>query len=232
MRLSFEARDLFFGLIGSSLLRSRRIRSRLFDAGEVASFQDFVDLHYKDRAFFLSRNLLRREFLSLLNQGECSVFEFGVAQGNTALWLSKNVSNPLFAYFGYDTFTGLPDDWFRDGLRYRPKGFFDNGGKFPELDDSRFAFRKGLIQDNSGVLLDDLMQPGFKVFLFDFDLYEPTKFAWKYVKESANSGDYLYFDEAFDSDNERRVIIEEILPYKDDFEYIGNTTISLLLRKR
>jgi hypothetical protein len=232
LKLGFRTKDFAFGLVGSLVLRSEFVRSRLFDAGEVASFQDFVGTHFGRRSFYLSRNSLRSELVQFLNEGRCFVFEFGVAQGETARWLSSKVDNPSFTYFGFDTFTGLPEDWFRHGVRYRPSGFFDNGGEAPNLQDPRFYFRKGLIEESLPVLLNDVKSVGKKVFLFDFDLYKPTKFAWKHIQEYIGSGDYIYFDEAFDSEHERRLIAEELLPRKNEFEYVGNTTISLLLRKR
>ncbi|MBK7883687.1 MAG: hypothetical protein IPJ81_07690 [Chitinophagaceae bacterium] len=37
--------------------------------------------------------------------------EFGVAHGSSFLWWLKHHSNPASDFNGFDTFTGLPEDW-------------------------------------------------------------------------------------------------------------------------
>lgn len=170
--------------------------------------------------------------VKMLTGQHCRFYEFGVAEGKTAEWLSNRLDGPSFSYRGFDSFTGLPTSWVRGGVTYYQEHFFDNHGNVPQLKDDRFLFRKGLIENNLELLVDDLDFDGVKIFLFDFDLYSPSIFAWNVIKSSLQAGDYLYFDEAFDSSHERRLILEEIVPQKEEFEYIGNTNIALLLRKR
>jgi hypothetical protein len=69
---------------------------------------------------------------------------------------------------------------------------------------------------------------GSRLVLFDLDLYEPTMMAWTWLRPSLSSGDYLYFDEAFDQD-ERRVLEEAVLP-SGEFTYVGGTGHQLLLQ--
>ena len=230
--MSFWVRDLFFGLLGFLVLRPKYLRNRLFDLGEVASFQSFVEHFFGPRNYFKSRNSLRATILPEISTGSCRVYEFGVASGDSARWLKKRVNNPDFSYHGWDTFTGLPSDWVRNGLIYRSQGFFDNGGNVPTLNDKRFFFHKGLIEDKLESIRESLSFNGLKVFLFDFDLYDPSSLIWDEILPYLKSNDLIYFDEAFDSNHERKLILEKIIPIQEQFAYVGNTTIALLLRKR
>jgi hypothetical protein len=67
-----------------------------------------------------------------------------------------------------------------------------------------------------------------KIFIFDFDLYEPTLFALKYVLAEINQGDIVYFDEAFDSDE--RVIMENYVIGILEFDVIGASPFGLALK--
>src|SRR5689334_4826082 len=67
--------------------------------------------------------------------------EFGVAQGESFKWYLQENKNPQSRFYGFDTFTGLPEDWgpFK-------KGAFGNDNKEPEINDTRGKFYKGLFQ--------------------------------------------------------------------------------------
>ena len=67
-----------------------------------------------------------------------------------------------------------------------------------------------------------------KIFIFDFDLYQPTLLALKYCLAEINQGDILYFDEAFDSDE--RVIIENYVIGILEFDVIGASPFGLALK--
>jgi len=64
--------------------------------------------------------------------------EFGVYRGNSIRKWSQMDKNGGSVFFGFDSFVGLPEKW-----RQRPAGYFDTGGKVPDIPDSRVAFVKG-----------------------------------------------------------------------------------------
>jgi hypothetical protein len=64
-------------------------------------------------------------------------------------------------------------------------------------------------------------------FIFDLDLYGPSRFVWDVLQSKLKDGDVLYFDEAFDSD-ERRIINEEIVNRM--FIIIGYTPYALAVK--
>lgn len=142
--------------------------------------------------------------------GKSYVFEFGVAFGETTEYLVKNLSHD-YAYHGFDTFTGLPRPW-----RALPKGAISAGGKIPNLRSKQIQFYKGLVsQTLNQKLLSDIFSQnrksggGSTLYIFDFDLYEPTLFAFKSIEPFVKIGDILYFDEVFDRDE--RLIVENYL---------------------
>ena len=61
--------------------------------------------------------------------------EFGVHQGHSILYFAEQNSSINSRFFGFDCFTGLPEDW---NSNYK-RGHFDTGGRMPK--NSRFARR-------------------------------------------------------------------------------------------
>ena len=66
--------------------------------------------------------------------------------------MEKN-KNPGSQFTGFDTFTGLPEDW---NFRYQ-KGHFSTEGKTPDIHDSRCSFEKGLFQDTLEKFVDQII---------------------------------------------------------------------------
>src|SRR6476469_942601 len=46
-----------------------------------------------------------------LKEEPIDYLEFGVAGGHSFRWFQQNNSNPESRFYGFDTFTGLPEDW-------------------------------------------------------------------------------------------------------------------------
>src|SRR5689334_10463514 len=63
---------------------------------------------------------------------EIIYLEFGVMRGDTFYIWSEGNRNPKSRLVGFDTFTGLPEDW--GNIK---KGSFSAGGKIPEMTDKR-----------------------------------------------------------------------------------------------
>jgi len=78
-----------------------------------------------------------------LQSNPFTYLEFGVYQGYSIQWWAERSQNAETRFIGFDTFTGLPEDW--DSIR--PKGTFDAGGNIPKINDERVSFEVGLFQD-------------------------------------------------------------------------------------
>jgi hypothetical protein len=138
------------------------------------------------------RRYLVHEYLSnnkILN-APVSYLEFGVADGETLFWWLDKNTNPDSRFFGFDTFTGLPEDW----GNYK-KGTFDLKGIKPQVADSRVSLYKGLFQETLFEFLQSFDNSRKNFILLDADLYSSTLFVLTTIAPYLKTGDILLFDE-------------------------------------
>ena len=116
--------------------------------------------------------------------------EFGVANGNSFKWWIDSIKDKDAAFFGFDTFTGLPEDWgpFK-------KGDMSNGNTPPKINDSRHKFYQGLFQETLYKFLDSYQVQKKKIIHLDADLYSATLFVLTSLSPYLRKGDILIFDE-------------------------------------
>ncbi|MEM3907849.1 MAG: TylF/MycF/NovP-related O-methyltransferase, partial [Nitrososphaerota archaeon] len=93
-------------------------------------------------------------------------------QGDSIQKISRLNNNPESRFFGFDSFSGLPEYWFKDF----PAGPFNVGGKIPVIDDNRVNFVKGLFQDTLPDFLRTFKPRNKLIILLDADLYSSTMF--------------------------------------------------------
>ncbi len=102
-------------------------------------------------AFFFSAHKIpyfnnRSDYFSFIQkyigQKEIVFLEFGVYSGESIRWWLNNNTSGNSLFYGFDTFTGLPDDW-----NNNPKGTFNMDGNIPLINDKRVNFLKGLFAD-------------------------------------------------------------------------------------
>lgn len=121
---------------------------------------------------------------------EIDYLEFGVSTGNSFRWWIENIKHENSKFYGFDTFTGLPEDWgpFK-------KGDMSNGNEPPEIDDSRHTFYQGIFQDTLYDFLKSYEVRKRKVIHLDADLYSSTLFVLTTLSPYLRKGDILLFDE-------------------------------------
>ena len=150
------------------------------------------------------------------NHSKFEVYEFGVAHGYMTNWFlnsPKSLTSEIAHYAGFDTFEGLDKEY-----RNFPVGSFTNHNKFPALSDSRLTWYKGKIEETL-TLIERPSHPS--IWIFDLDLPEATIAAWKIIEPLIKSGDILYFDEGFDS--EEFEIVKMVYNSHLNLLYIGTT---------
>lgn len=132
------------------------------------------------------------EHFDLKNEN-VTYLEFGVASGSSFRWWLETNKNPGSLFFGFDTFTGLPEDW---------GGFYvkgDMSASVPVLEDGRGRFVKGLFQDTLPGFIGEnrqrLQAPGRSIIHMDADLYTATLFALSQLYPFIKKGDIILFDE-------------------------------------
>lgn len=147
---------------------------------------------------FADRFLMYDHVISQLQLGGQSLqyLEFGVFEGKSIqYWLSKN-TNPHSQFFGFDSFEGLPEDWF-PGMG---KGAFNVGGKLPNINDERVKFVKGWFNQTLPSFVQQIRADDDKqiVLHLDADLYSSTYYVLNllYFQNYIKKGTVLIFDEA------------------------------------
>ena len=183
----------------------------------IHDYRNFIINEFDSDVTHNSREDIWKKIYSLLLP-EFSVIELGVAYGYIQeYWTKKQLIIGLQAWIGYDTFTGLPEEW-----RWFKKGAFSSLGNVPVSTDSRISFVKGNVFDT--FVIPERLNDGKLFVIFDFDLYEPSLFAFEKLQGTLRKDDVLYFDEAFA--NEERRLIEKILKHFD-VRFIGSTNTGL-----
>jgi O-methyltransferase len=117
--------------------------------------------------------------------------EFGVCGGVSFEWWAAANKNKNSAFYGFDTFEGLPENW---GMMFK-KG--DMAANIPNMNDERVLFVKGLFQDTvqSFLKAHNLENGKRKVIHLDADLYSSTLYALSSLAPYLKKGDILLFDE-------------------------------------
>lgn len=122
--------------------------------------------------------------------GAINYLEFGVAGGTSFRWWIERNKNEASRFFGFDTFTGLPEDW-----NVFKAGAMSAGGKLPEINDIRGKFLKGLFQDTLPAFLKEFNNDKRKVIHMDADLYTSTLYVLASLHPYLKAGDIIFFDE-------------------------------------
>ena len=174
------------------------------------SFGKITFLSSKEELFLLMQLSMPSEHFNF------NVYEFGVAHGFMTNWFlnsPESLSSRIAHYAGFDTFEGLHMEY-----RNYPVGSFTNHNKFPALSDSRLTWYKGKIEET---LLEIERPSNPSIWIFDLDLPHSTISAWRIVEHLIKSGDILYFDEGFDS--EEFEIVKLVFDSVHKLIYIGTT---------
>ena len=115
------------------------------------------------------------------------VLEFGVASGNTLNQI-RNAFPSNIPVYGFDTFTGLPEDW--EGTPCK-KGEFNNNGVIPNI--SNVTFYKGLFNETIPIHLETAKP--IKLLHIDCDLYSSTHDVLYSLNHLIKKGTVICFDE-------------------------------------
>jgi O-methyltransferase len=151
------------------------------------AFNDFYS-----PAWDYTRRYKLYEFL-LTNQSLNNPFnylEFGVAEGFSFKWWVEHNTDSASRFYGFDTFTGLPEAW--DQFK---AGDMSVGGNFPKINDSRVEFVKGIFQDTLPAFLKNFNDSRRKLIHLDADLYTSTLYVMASLAPYLKDGDILMFDE-------------------------------------
>jgi len=140
------------------------------------------DYHKREAAF---KHLIESEKLA-----DIDYLEFGVSRGTSFRWWAKEIQSPNATFHGFDTFTGLPENW----GPYKA-GDMSNGNEPPKMDDDRCHFYQGLFQQTLLPFLASYKNDKRKVIHMDADLYSATLYVLTLMTPYLKKGDIILFDE-------------------------------------
>jgi hypothetical protein len=167
---------------------------------------------YEDR-YNLYEAVIQQE---ALDDETFDFLEFGVFEGTSIDWWTRRISDPRVRFFGFDTFTGLPEQW---GI-FGPKTFSAEG-KTPEISDPRCHFEVGLFQKTVPAFVRKFSRPRRMVVHLDADLYSSTLFALTSLATILRPGDLLFFDEFASPTSEFRALEDFVKAYLVKYELLG-----------
>jgi O-methyltransferase len=183
------------GCLSVKSLASLLVRNRIGLLDKInnnAGFvQDRVEL-FGGAQNFAKRTDLYQHLLDQIGAKPITYLEFGVYRGESfKFWVEGN-NHPESRFSGFDTFTGLPEDWLSD----HPEGAFSTGGVVPAVNDPRAKFVPGLFQDTLYGYLDASPPLGNRLVVhLDADLYSATLFVLTALDRFLRPGSILVFDE-------------------------------------
>jgi len=220
-RLRGKLKGYFFVLKLHKLLPFRFLRfisqmgelSRWIEQHRNIEFTDF----YSHKFDYLKRNSLYRYLIEHeIHDNPVDYLEFGVSKGVSFRWWAETIKNKDSRFFGFDTFTGLPEDWgsFK-------KGDMDNNNEIPQMNDPRCSFYQGLFQQTLPLFLKTYSSGARKIIHMDADLYTSTLFVLTTISPILKKGDIIIFDEFNVPMHEFKAFSEWISSYYIKYEVIG-----------
>ncbi|HKB44615.1 MAG TPA: class I SAM-dependent methyltransferase [Chitinophagaceae bacterium] len=142
--------------------------------------------------------------------------EFGVAEGYSFRWFLKQNTNPESRFYGFDTFSGLPEDF----GAYK-KGAFNTNNRPPEIPDSRIKFYQGLFQQTVPNFLLELNNKRRNVIMMDADLFSATLYVLASLAPFLKKDDIIFFDEFAVPTHEFKAFHDFIQSYYINLELIA-----------
>ena len=145
----------------------------------VFSLPSLPELHFDKWCFFdsiIKQSITAKPF-----------YEFGVWRASSFKYLIKAFKKG----YGFDTFTGLPEDWDL-GSHQEKKGVYTSDGNVPKIKGGEFIV--GKFEDTLPIFFSE-SRPVASVINFDADLYSSTICALNFSKQVMDKDTILIFDE-------------------------------------
>ena len=160
--------------------------SKWVSENKKVAYNDFYSKWNYDKRYELYKYVLEKENLN----EPINYLEFGVANGSSFNWWMTNNIHPDSAFYGFDTFTGLPEDF----GPYK-KGTFNTENNIPEIKDGRGKFYQGLFQQTLPEFLKTFDNKNKTVLMLDADLYTATLYTLTSIAQYLKRDDIIFFDE-------------------------------------
>lgn len=176
-------------------------------------YNDFPGKWDYNKRYALYKWVMENESLS---NTTINYLEFGVAEGQSFRWFVQQNSNPQSKFYGFDTFTGLPENF---GV-YK-KGKFNTNNKVPEMADLRVKFYQGLFQQTVPGFLLELNNRVRNIIMLDADLYSATLYTLTSIAPFLKKDDIIFFDEFAVPTHEFKAFYDFLQSYSINLELIA-----------
>ena len=186
--------------------------SKWREKNPATQFNDF----YSDWNYQKRYNLYDFVYTSGHGKGAINFFEFGVRGGDSFKWWVNKNQETETRFYGFDTFTGLPEDW----LNFKA-GAMSEEGNFPDIKDPRVKFIKGLFQETLSDFLKQFDNTKKNVIHLDADLYTSTLYVLTVMDGYLKPGDIIMFDDFGVPSHEFLAFSNYTAAYQRDLELIG-----------
>ena len=172
----------------------------------------FINVPLVDHRFDVYRELSKR-----VSSNNLVYLEYGVWQGDSMREWLRLIDSPEAAFFGFDSFEGLPEEW----NTKNPTGRFSTNGRTPKIEDSRVSFVEGWFDDT--VPRFEVPSHGQLIINIDADLYSSTRVVFQALEPEIAVGTLIYFDEFCDRNHELKAFAELIEGTGWSFEAVAAT---------
>jgi hypothetical protein len=161
--------------------------------GQISALSRWISKHKNtgltDFYSFYFKYTKREELFSYVIEKEClndavDYLEFGVSKGVSFKWWADKLTHDDARFYGFDTFTGLPEDWgpFK-------KGDMSSGEELPFVPGNRHFYYQGLFQQTLLPFLASYDTAKRKVIHMDADLYTATLYVLTLITPFLKKGD-------------------------------------------
>jgi O-methyltransferase len=171
-----------------------------------------------------TREELYKHLSGKLNGEPFDYIEAGVFRGDSIRFWTTLSTCPETRFYGFDTFTGLPDAW-HTGLKTFNVGHFDVGGEVPEIPDPRVHFVKGRFQDTVPGFLRTYSRQKNLVIHMDADVYTSTLYFLTRFHDVISDGCYLLFDNFSVAPHDFRAFCDYTSAYGREYDLIGTAEV-------
>jgi O-methyltransferase len=203
--------NLFSGILSNLFYLSKF--SLWVSKNRKVAYNDFPSKWDYNKRYAFYTWVIKNEFLS---NTAINYLEFGVADGHSFRWFVQQNAHPESRFYGFDTFTGLPEDF---GV-YK-KGVFNTNNQVPKIDDVRVKFYQGLFQQTVPGFLPELNNTKINVVMMDADLYSATLYVLATIAPFLKKGDIIFFDEFAVPTHEFKALYDFLQAFMLNIELVG-----------
>ena len=197
--------------------------TRLRYLAALPQLQTFLTTHTEAYSVFESRYLMYEHLnAEWLYNAPIDFLEFGVFKGESIRYWAETNTHSDSRFYGFDTFTGLPETWDYFSGKLEDETF-NVDGQLPMVDDARVQFVKGLFQDTLPGFLKSYQPADQLVLHNDSDLYSSTLYVLTQMDNLLVPGSIIIFDEFSGILHEFRALEDYAAAYRREFTVLAAT---------